>query len=147
MDIAKEGKFIDMTAGTIGGTGGTGADGLDGASAYEVATTNGFIGSEEEWLATLGIITLEELDTIKENVVTAINNATDYREITYVDELPRVIETWETSAKAVHTSTTTLLYTAGLPTTKTVVNHLANVIVVQTITYDAGGLPSVIEKT
>lgn len=37
-----------------GGAGGTnGADGVDGLSAYEIAVSNGFVGTETEWLASL----------------------------------------------------------------------------------------------
>lgn len=32
---------------------GTGQDGQDGASAYEIAVAHGFVGTEEEWLASL----------------------------------------------------------------------------------------------
>lgn len=40
-------------AGEAGAAGAAGADGADGASAYEVAVTNGFVGTEEAWLASL----------------------------------------------------------------------------------------------
>ncbi|WP_421877528.1 hypothetical protein [Marinoscillum sp.] len=40
-------------AGATGDTGAAGADGQDGASAYEIAISNGFAGTESEWLASL----------------------------------------------------------------------------------------------
>jgi hypothetical protein len=43
----------DGTNGTNGTNGIDGNDGADGASAYEVAVTNGFVGTEAEWLISL----------------------------------------------------------------------------------------------
>ena len=40
-------------AGATGATGAAGADGADGPSAYEVAVSNGFVGDETAWLASL----------------------------------------------------------------------------------------------
>jgi hypothetical protein len=42
-----------LTAGSGGGGGGGGVAGPPGPSAYEVAVTNGFVGTEAEWLASL----------------------------------------------------------------------------------------------
>lgn len=39
--------------GPAGADGSDGADGADGASAYEIAVTNGFVGDETAWLASL----------------------------------------------------------------------------------------------
>lgn len=53
-------RLLVVEAGGGGGGGGTqgpkgdpGADGADGESAYEVAVTNGYVGTESEWLASL----------------------------------------------------------------------------------------------
>ena len=43
----------DLTGGP-GGVGPTGPTGPEGASAYEVAVANGFVGTEQEWLDSLG---------------------------------------------------------------------------------------------
>ena len=40
-------------SGQNGATGADGNDGADGASAYDIAVANGFVGTEQEWLATL----------------------------------------------------------------------------------------------
>jgi hypothetical protein len=40
-------------SGQNGADGDDGADGEDGASAYDIAVANGFVGTEQEWLATL----------------------------------------------------------------------------------------------
>lgn len=57
-DVLSGKKFVnssgEIVEGLIVGTEGPpGTDGEDGLSAYEVAVTNGFIGSEVEWLASL----------------------------------------------------------------------------------------------
>jgi hypothetical protein len=44
---------IKGDTGNTGATGTNGADGVDGLSAYEVAISNGFIGNEAAWLASL----------------------------------------------------------------------------------------------
>jgi hypothetical protein len=41
------------STGATGATGARGADGSDGASAYEIAVSNGFTGTEQEWLNSL----------------------------------------------------------------------------------------------
>lgn len=43
----------DGAQGPAGADGTNGTDGADGASAYEIAVANGFVGTEEEWLASL----------------------------------------------------------------------------------------------
>ena len=43
--------------GLTGDTGPTGSDGTDGLSAYEVAVSNGFVGDEAAWLASLAPMT------------------------------------------------------------------------------------------
>lgn len=46
--------FVTQYGGTnTGGTGGTGQDGADGKSAYELAVEDGFVGTVEQWLASL----------------------------------------------------------------------------------------------
>jgi hypothetical protein len=40
--------------GVAGATGADGQDGVDGLSAYEIAVENGFVGTEQEWLDSLG---------------------------------------------------------------------------------------------
>lgn len=44
----------DGTNGTDGTDGTNGTNGTDGFSAYDIAVSNGFVGTETEWLATLG---------------------------------------------------------------------------------------------
>lgn len=44
---------MPMTFTNVSGGGGGGADGADGASAYEIAVSNGFVGTEAQWLASL----------------------------------------------------------------------------------------------
>lgn len=43
----------DGVDGTNGTNGKDGVNGKDGKSAYEVAVSNGFVGTEQEWLASL----------------------------------------------------------------------------------------------
>ena len=45
--------ITETLKGKDGADGKNGADGKDGLSAYEIATKNGFEGSEEEWLDSL----------------------------------------------------------------------------------------------
>lgn len=40
--------------GPTGPTGANGTNGLNGASAYEIAVVNGFVGTEAQWLSSLG---------------------------------------------------------------------------------------------
>lgn len=47
------GKYIDTGVQATGDVGPIGPIGPDGKSAYEVAVLNGFVGTEEEWLASL----------------------------------------------------------------------------------------------
>lgn len=42
------------TLGTPGVNGTNGTDGVDGLSAYEIAVNDGFVGTESQWLASLG---------------------------------------------------------------------------------------------
>ena len=46
------GVWVPLKAGG-GGSGGGSGTGADGKSAYEIAVANGFIGTEQEWLASL----------------------------------------------------------------------------------------------
>jgi len=53
-----DGDVVDSEGTVVAGSGGgsdgaDGADGVDGASAYQVAVTNGFEGTEAEWLTSL----------------------------------------------------------------------------------------------
>lgn len=44
---------LDGKNGTDGINGEDGKDGVDGLSAYQIAVNNGFVGTEQEWLASL----------------------------------------------------------------------------------------------
>ena len=46
-------SYIKGEKGDTGNTGATGADGADGDSAYQVAVSNGFVGTESQWLVSL----------------------------------------------------------------------------------------------
>ena len=51
-------RTIDLRQSTsTGGTGVDGVDGVDGLSAYELAQNHGFLGTEEEFVQSLGITT------------------------------------------------------------------------------------------
>lgn len=52
-DGAQGPKGDTGATGPAGADGAPGADGADGASAYEVAVADGFVGTEDEWLASL----------------------------------------------------------------------------------------------
>jgi hypothetical protein len=50
--------------GEIGLTGNNGIQGVDGKSAYQVATDNGFVGTEQEWLDSISLsFFIEQVDT------------------------------------------------------------------------------------
>jgi hypothetical protein len=55
-----------------GGAGSVGPKGPAGASAYQIAVSNGFIGTEQEWLESLGVSSPAE-----EDYVTSINTEND----------------------------------------------------------------------
>lgn len=46
-------SYIKGEKGDTGNTGATGSDGANGYSAYEIAVANGFVGTPEQWLASL----------------------------------------------------------------------------------------------
>lgn len=52
-------------AGATGATGAQGLQGPQGKSAYEVAVTNGFVGTESQWLASLGGATIDDRSPMK----------------------------------------------------------------------------------
>ena len=49
-------SFLDLRQNVTTG-GGTGIDGVDGLSAYELAVNYGFVGSEQDFVASLGMTT------------------------------------------------------------------------------------------
>lgn len=51
--MIRSSSFIDLRQNVTTG-GGTGIDGVDGLSAYEIAVNYGFIGTEAEWIESLG---------------------------------------------------------------------------------------------
>lgn len=44
-------------------------------SAYDIAVDHGFVGTEEEWIASLNGISSSDLETIKETIYSVLNNA------------------------------------------------------------------------
>ena len=52
-ELPKPENIYNVYSVRSGGEGGSGQPGEDGKSAYEIAVENGFIGTEEEWLASL----------------------------------------------------------------------------------------------
>lgn len=109
------------SAGSIGGT-----NGADGLSAYQIAVNYGFVGTEAEWIASLG--------------GTASNK---YTEIDWVNGMPSVIRKYENVSKSNILSTSTLVFTDGLPTST--VNNTDGTIVTTSI-YWSNGLPINITK-
>jgi hypothetical protein len=53
IDAALQDAVLDGVPGPPGDDGAPGADGADGLSAYQIASANGFVGTEIEWLASL----------------------------------------------------------------------------------------------
>lgn len=111
------GKFIDLVPADTPGTGGTG-----------------------------GSFTPTNVTVVENTLVTDIDTANDYREITYTNGLPTTIDVWETNSKLVKQFTVTIAYLNGLPVTKTVDNHTENNATIKTITYNADGLPETIQQ-
>ena len=99
---------------------------VPGQSAYEAAVENGFIGTEAEWIASLG---------------GTVSNK--YTEIDWVNGIPSVIRKYENVTKTNLLSTSTLTFTDGLPTS--IVNNTDGTIVTTSI-YWSSGLPINITK-
>lgn len=105
----------------------SGGSGPAGKSAYQIAVENGFVGTEEEWLASLGSGFADTFETISKNLraddaVLAYVNG-DLSTITYADGVVK-----------------TLGYTTGTLTTITLSGAPAGVTdIVKTLTYNVGG--------
>lgn len=104
-----------------------GGRGATGKSAYDIAVENGFVGTEEEWLASLGSGFADTFETISKNLRS--DNATlayvsgELSTITYADGVVK-----------------TLGYASGVLTTVTLSGAPAGVTdIVKTLTYNVGG--------
>lgn len=91
----------------VDGTDGTdGIDGDNGLSAYQIAVNNGFIGTEQEWLASLQAQLAETFETVSQNFDTYPNT------VTFVNGLPSTVVV----NTGTGTITKTITFTSGKPT-------------------------------
>ena len=86
-------SFLDLRSTQNTGTGADGQDGMDGLSAYQIAVNYGFVGSEAEWLESLG----------GEPVV-------GYTEIDWSNSLPSVVRKYKDNTKTELLETLTLTF-------------------------------------
>lgn len=92
-------RTIDLRQSTItGGTGKDGIDGVDGLSAYELAVNHGFLGTEEEFVQSLGI-------------TTTIGRV----QIDWINDIPVSIRKYKDVAQTVLLETITPTFVDGLP--------------------------------
>ena len=92
-------RTIDLRVNTsTGGTGVDGIDGVDGLSAYELAVKHGFLGTEEEFVQSLGITT-----------------SWGKVQIDWIGETPIAIRKYKDIAQTVLLETITPTFVDGLP--------------------------------
>ena len=74
-----------------GADGADGADGVDGDSAYDLAVTNGFVGTEVEWLASL--VGADGVDSANSTVVVFQSTVERDAATPYVDMITLQVDT------------------------------------------------------
>jgi len=115
--MIRSASFIDLRQ-TITTGGGTGIDGVDGLSAYEIALNYGFVGSEEEWLQSLGSVTIakETIIVWSGSVPTIVRK---YADASLTELLSTITLTW-VDGTCVNVDKDgvpiALTYSAGVPT-------------------------------
>ena len=104
----------------------SGGSGPAGKSAYQIAVENGFVGSEQDWLASLGSGFADTFETISKNL------RADDAVLAYVDGVLSTITYTDGVVK-------TLGYTSGTLTTITLSGAPAGVTdIVKSLTYNGG---------
>lgn len=96
--MIRSSSFIDLRQNVTTG-GGTGEDGVDGLSAYEIAVNYGFVGTEAEWIESLGGV------TIAGAIVMIWSNG-----------LPMTVRKYKDATLGLLLSTISLTWVDGLPT-------------------------------
>ena len=118
-------RTIDLRQSTsTGGTGKDGVDGVDGLSAYELAQNHGFLGTEEEFVESLGI-------------TTTVGRV----QIDWINDTPIAIRKYKDVALTVLLETITPTFVDGLPSNFSFSSGSAINL------YWANGLPIDIQKS